>query len=158
MADIKSKYGAAAQAITCTLASLANAALRMSTVVDNTTDLFLDALVEIKIKTGASGVSSTGYVAVYAYGTSDGGTDYTGGASGADGSYTGLKDNLILLGTIAATANATTYIRHFSLASAFGGILPAKWGIVVENLTGAALDGAEGSHSKVYQGILGQTV
>lgn len=158
MADIKTKYGTSNQTITCTLASLGNTSLRQSTVIDNTTNLFLDALVELKIKTNAAGTSSTGYVAVYAYGTVDGGTDYTGGASGTDGAYSNLKDNLVLIGTISATANATTYIKHFSIASAFGGNMPAKWGIVVENQTGAALDSTEGNHAKIYQGILGQTV
>lgn len=51
MATVKTLYGANNQAITCTITSLANAtgsygAGRASTYVDNTVNLFLDALVQ----------------------------------------------------------------------------------------------------------------
>ena len=62
------------QAITCTLASLANGSAREATVVDNSVNLYLDALVMLKVKSGAASTSSTGYVNVYAYGTVDGGS------------------------------------------------------------------------------------
>lgn len=159
-ADIKSKYGASAQAIAVTLASLASTASRASTAVDNSTNLFLDALVSLNIKTGATGVSATGYVSVYAYGTADGGTNYTEGATGTDAALTLVSStNLRLIGIINCVANATTYKSGpFPVAQAFGGILPDHWGIVIQNNTGAALDATEGSHLKVYQGILAQTV
>lgn len=145
------EYGAQGQAITITLAGLANNSLRQSTAIDNSTDLFHDDLVEIAIKTGSAGVAATGYVDVYAYGTSNNGANYSGGATGSDGAYTGPKIHRI--GRIAAGANATTYTDVFSVAQAFGGVLPQKWGIIVENQTGAALDGTEGSHLKIYQGV-----
>jgi hypothetical protein len=150
----KMEYGTASSAITITLASLANNAARSSTAVSNSTNLFLDAGVMIKITTGAIGVSSTGYVNVYAYGTVDGSTLYTGGATGTDAAHT-INDptNLMLLGVINANASATAYIGGpMSVARAFGGVLPTSWGIVIENKTGAALDATEGSHVKIYQG------
>lgn len=160
MSDIKAKFGSSNQGITITLASLANDAARESTVVDNSTNVFLDALVTLKVKSGASGTSTTGYVAVYAYGTSDGGTTYGDTATGSDAAITLTSPtNLRLIGMINVVANATTYKSNpMSVASAFGGALPEKWGIVVVNKSGGTLDGTEGNHAKFYQGVLAQVV
>jgi hypothetical protein len=160
MSVIKPIYGTNDQAITCTITSLANNGQRSSAAVDNTSSLFLDALVQIKIKSGASGVSSVGVVNVYAYGTSDGGTTYGGGETGmgTDASVTlSSPPNIRLIGTINVVGNATTYASGpFSVAQAFGGILPDHWGIVIENKTGAALDGT--TASAWYQGVQAQVV
>jgi hypothetical protein len=160
MADIKTKYGTSNQTITCTLASLATNAARASTAIDNTSNLFLDALVFITIKTGAGSTSATGYVNVYAYGTSDGGTNYTESATGSDAGITlTVPTNLRLIGSLNCVVNATTYKSGpFSVAAAFGGALPDHWGIVIENKTGGTLDSTEGNFLKIYQGVYGQTV
>lgn len=159
MTDIKAKYGTSNQTITITLASLASGSSRASSAIDNTTNLFMDALVQVKVKTGASGVSSTGYITVYAYGTADGGTSYTESATGSDAAITLVSPtNLKLLGLINAVANATTYISSpMSVAGAFGGQLPDHWGIVITNSSGAALDSTEGNHAKIYQGVMVQS-
>lgn len=159
-ADVKSKYGISNQAIVCLVAALANGSTRASTAVDNTVNLFLDALVSINIKTGAAGTSTTGSVAIYAYGTSDGGANYTEGVTGTDAAFTMVSTtNLKLIGVVNAVANAVTYkAGPFSVAQAFGGALPDHWGIVITNNTGGALDAVEGSHLKIYQGVYAQTI
>ncbi len=43
-----------------------------------------------------------------------------------------------------------------SVAAAFGGMMPAFWGIVIENKSGGALDGTEANHKKLWQGVLSQ--
>jgi hypothetical protein len=64
-----------------------------------------------------------------------------------------------LVGTINMVANATTYVSGpMSVANAFGGQLPERWGIVVENRSGAPFDATEGNHAKLWQGVLAQTV
>ena len=154
--DLKLKYGTSNQSITCTITSLTNNSYRQSTVVDNGTNLFSDVLVTVKAKGNSTGVSSTGKVIIYAYGTADG-TSYDGGASGTDGSYsipTGGSINLALLGTLNIDANSKTDQQTFSIAQAFGGTMPSKWGIVVLNSTGATLDASVGS--AWYQGVLAQ--
>lgn len=153
--DIKAKYGPSNQAITITLASLASGSARASTAVDNSSNVFEDALVSLKIKSGASGVSASGSVLVYAYGTTDGGTTYTDGATGSDAAITlTVPPNAILIGVINVVANGTTYYGGpFSVANAFGGKLPDHWGIIVANNTGSALDSTEGNHAKTYQGV-----
>lgn len=160
MSTLKTLYGSNGQAITITLAGLGNGSSRESTAVDNSSNLYLDVLVELKIKTGGSGTSTAGYLNVYAYGTANGGTNYTDGATGSDAAFTPTSPtNLKLIGVINAVANATTYIGGpFSLAAAFGGVLPDHWGIVVQNNTGGTLDSTGGNFSVFYQGIQLQSV
>lgn len=156
MATTNIDYGTNGQTITITLASLANAGQRESTAIDNTTNKYLDALVMLKMKTHASS-ASTGDKAiyVYAYGTVDNGTTYTDTATGSDAAITLTSPpNMRLLGVINAPTAATTYKGGpWSVAAVFGGILPAKWGIVVENKTGFSLDATGGSFVAQYQGI-----
>lgn len=156
--DLKSKYGTNNQAITITLASLANNGQRESTALDNSSNLFQEALVGGKVKSAAAAVSATGYINVYAYGTVDGGTTYSDSASGTDAAITLTNPpNARLIGVINVVANATTYkFGPFPVSPAFGGVLPDHWGLIFENKTGAALDATGGSHAIAYQGALGQ--
>ena len=154
MANVKQAFNTAAT-FTCSLASLANSTAgvgRQSTVIDNSSGLYVDALVTIKIKTGGSGTSATGFITVYAFGTTDGGTTYTDNAGASDAGLTVSASRVI--GTFPAVANATTYVsQQMSVAAAFGGKLPAKWGIVVVNSSGGTLDTTEGNHAKQYQEV-----
>lgn len=150
---LKPLFGPSNQPITCTITSLANNAARQSTVVDNSSNLYLDALVHVKVKSAAASTSASGYVEVFAYGTADGGTTYSDSATGADGAITlTAPPNMRRIGVINVVANSTTYNGGpFSVAAAFGGILPQKWGIVVVNKSGATLDASVGS--AFYQGV-----
>lgn len=160
----KEKFGTTGQTFTCSLApggvGLANGGARQSTEIDNTSDGFFDALVVLKIKTGAAGVSATGYVNVYAYGTVDNGTTRTENAGASDAAITlTAPPNAKLIGVMNAVANATTYVGGpFAASLGFGGKLPEKWGIIIENKTGAALDTTEGNHAKLWEGIYEQGV
>lgn len=162
--DVKAKFGTSNQAITVSLApagvGLANNGARASTAIDNSTNLFLDALVHVSIKSNAAGTAATGYVNVYAYGTADGGTTYSDGATGSDASITLTSPpNMRLIGICNVVANATTYkCGPFSVAAGFNGTMPDHWGIVIENKSGAALDATEGNHAKFYQGVLAQSL
>jgi hypothetical protein len=134
---------------------LTNNSARASTAVDNSTNLFVDALVGGLLKTGAAGTAATGLAYIYAYGTVDGGTNYTENASGTDAAITLTNPtNLPLLGVVNMVAVATTYkFGPFSVAQAFGGTLPDHWGVVVLNATGGTLDTTAGNHKVVYQGV-----
>ncbi len=153
--NLTQRYGTTNQSLTCTITSLANNGQRQSTAVDNRTNLFMDALVQVKVKSAAASTSTTGTVNVYAYGTSDDGTTYTDTATGTDGGVTlTAPPNLRLIGIINVVANAVTYIGGpFSVAAAFGGVLPAFWGIVVENKSAATLDASVGAAT--WQGVAG---
>lgn len=158
--DIKTKYGAANQAITITLNALADDGVRASTAIDFSALCLLDALVQLKIDTANVGApAGDKNVLVYAYGTADGGLTYSGGVTGVDADYGGVAGQLVTnlharLGIIAVDAQNEVFESDvFSLASAFGGVVPQKGGIVVVNQIGQAL----GANSVAfYQGIYGQ--
>lgn len=158
MAVIKPLFGTANQPITITLTSLGIGAARQSTVIDNTTALFLDVLVQIK---SAASAATTGdkCLYVYAYGTADG-TAYGDTVTGTDGTITlNSPTQLRLVGVLNVPATTTVYTSSpMSIATAFGGILPQKWGIVVVNSTGVALTATAGNHGAWYQGIQAQSV
>jgi hypothetical protein len=158
MATIKEALGTDAQGITITLASLASGAARESSVIDNVTNLFLDALVEVKVTTNASAPTGDKAVYVYAYASADytATATYPDAVAGAGDAAVTMNNptQLKLLGIIFCSSASTTYrMEPASVAQLFGGILPAKWGIVVLNSTGNALDATAGNHEAQYQGI-----
>lgn len=160
--DIKTAYGSGGQALTITLASLADSSTagRESTAVSNTTNAFLDALVVAKIKTQNSGtISAPSSVFVYAYGSVDTGTTYPDAVTGSDAAITlNNPTQLRLLGAIYVAAINTTYIGGpWSVGSVFGGKLPERWGVVVQNDCGTALSATGGDHAVIYQGIYAAT-
>jgi len=147
MATNKMLFGSSNVSITCTITSLANNGQRGSAYVDNSSNLYLDALVMVKAKTASSSTSSTGTINVYAYGSVDGATTFSDGVGGTDAGVTlTAPPNTFLIGVINCVANSTTYYGGpFSVAQAFGGDLPQYWGVIIENKTGATLDGSVGS-------------
>ena len=160
MTDIKAKYGTQNQAITITLNSLADDGVRASTAVDNSTNCFLDALVQLIITPSATAPAGDKNLLIYAYGSVDGGTTYSGAATGTDAAYGGvagqLIDNCILIGIISVDAASEAFESNtFGVANAFGGKLPGHWGIIVKNQYGGTLH-TSGCSAK-YQGILAQS-
>lgn len=159
-ADLKVKYGTSNQTVTVTVASLTNTSARECTVIDNTTNVHPDAGLFLSLKSPASATSAAGYVVIWAYGTADGGTNYTQSATGSDAGITlTVPPNARRVGVMNMVANAVTYkAGPYSVAAAFGGVLPQKWGIIIENQSGGTLDSTGGNHSVFYQGDLGQSV
>lgn len=163
MATIQSLYGSVTN-LTVTLTSLASSATagRESTVVDNSSTLYLDALVQghVKLLTGTPANDKCVYV--YAYGSvADVNTDLTDAATGTDAAFTHTDPpNLKLLGVInAPAAGGLTYkAGPWSVAAAFGGVLPPRWGIVVRNYTGLALSATSTDHVFTYRGVNGSSV
>ncbi len=160
MADIKAKYGSSNQTITVTIDGLANDAKRESTAVDNAANCFLDALVQMNIATNVA-VDSTGdkSVYVYAYATADSGATYSGNASGNDAAFGAdpqQLSNCKLIGVIYAPMQNKVYESEpMSIGSAFGGLLPAGWGVIVHNKTGQTLK--NGDNLAFYQGTYAQS-
>jgi hypothetical protein len=154
MATISMDYSAA-QTVTITMTSLANAAYRQSSVVDNTTNKFVDALLGGIVQVGTSPTSG-GTFNVFVYGTYDG-TNYTAGCSGSDAAYTadGEEDELRFLTsiTVDTTTDQDYVFGPVSVAQVFGGVLPPKWGVVVRNTTGVTTN-ATGTNNEIqFTGI-----
>jgi hypothetical protein len=152
-------YGTNNQALTITMASLANAAARASTAVVNTANLYEDALIFVKVETAAAGTSATGYVNVFGYASVDGGTTYSESITGTDAAITlTVPTNLVLLAQINTVANATIYrAGPWSFCRQYGlDRLPDHWGIVIQNESGAALNATAANQAVTYQGVGGQ--
>lgn len=111
-------------------------------------DCFLPPM---KIKSGASGTSSTGYLTVYII-TSEDNTIWT---DGIDPTSTSDQAAKIATATtacvIAVTANATTYYTPEISIYALLGFVPKYAAVVVRNQSGAALDSTAGNFSAKYQ-------
>jgi len=158
VADIKTGYGSSGQVLTITLTSLADSSTagRESTSVSNTTDKFLDVLIQGKLKPQNSGsISAPSAAFVYAYASADGGSDWPDTVTGSDAAITlNNPTQLKLLGAIYAAAINVQYKGGpWSLAALYGGRMPEKWGIVVVNDMGTALSATAGDHVFEWQGI-----
>lgn len=132
MATIKTAY-TTNQSITITLTSVTNGSFATSSAIDNSTNLFIGADIQVTVKTNSASTSSTGSVSVFLLRTGDAGTTYDDANS----------TNATLLGTFATTANSTTYV--FSIDTMPFGILGDHWKISVLNNSGNTLDASIGS-------------
>jgi hypothetical protein len=122
--EFKAAYGTTQTINVTGLSTLANGSSATSDAIDNTGNLFLDALVELVVDT-ATGASATGYIEIYIKGSIDG-TDYDD------------DNNDKWAGTLnLVTGGALTRKRIVSVASAFGGAMPAFWQVRIKNTSGA---------------------
>ncbi len=148
MADVKQEFGTST-AITITANSLANGSARESTAIDNTTNKYLDALVRVSVSVGT--VANPKEVRVYVAGSEDG-TIWEDPVTGADAAITLEDPPVTRIGRIIPTPTSSkVYEAVFSVAQCFGGSMPRKWSIIIENQSGAALAGSNNSAS--YTGI-----
>lgn len=143
--EIRTKFDAVGT-FTITLASLAAASSRQSTIIANSNNRAA-AIVYLRIRSGGSAPTAGTCYFIYLLRT-DGITTYrTDGAGASDAAIT--VNNAQLLGTIAVTNNSNTdFYGEFDTAPL--GPLGPGWGIAVNNGTDQALNGTEGNHLKEY--------
>jgi hypothetical protein len=152
LSNVKLSY-AAAVALTITNANLVSSATAgwQSAGQDNTANLYLDALVQVKLAAVNTAPASNQAIYLYAFGVADGSTtDYTGtGAAtptGAEGTLTFPNITTFalpcpLIGTIPyPVQNVAINSSVFSIARAFGGVLPSKYAIGMVNFSGMTLN------------------
>ena len=155
-------------AITITLASLATSATlvagRESTVIDNTTNLFIDAIVSGQITVGTTPTTAK-QIAVYVYAPLKVVTSTftypiatTTALTAADAAATFEIDQLNQLrfaaaANVIATSDRAYSFAPFSVAALFGGIMPLKWGLYIAHNTGVNLNATAGNHWFHYTGI-----
>lgn len=131
-----------------------------STLVDNQTNKYMDVLVGGILEVGATTPAAGDTMDIYTYAMYDEGVTnaLTGGIDnllpGTDAEETEgtdfQKENLILLAVVSAEANVGYRWGPVSVAAAYGGVLPVKWGLVLHNNGGATM--ATGSIAS-YVGI-----
>lgn len=167
MADLKVKY-AAKVTITLSSAGLATSATRVagqeSTQIDNTVNLYVDALVEGKIATGTTPTAGQIDIWVYASHTSLAATprDVIDGLDSAE-TFTDeqSRNSLMRLAHVIATDATSDQVYQFgpfSVAALFGGTLPPFWGLFVSHSTVAALNAVAGNHLYEYTGVQYQSI
>ena len=154
------------RAITLDLSSLATSSTLLAGIesgqIDNTSDLYVDALVTVDgITAHASTATTAGQrIEVYAWGsdTSLATTpiDVLDGAAGAETlSHAAILNAFKLAGmavVTTTTAGLVYQIAPFSVAALFGGVMPKFWGLfVAHNHTGAL--GASNDALFSYSGI-----
>lgn len=135
----------ATASFTITLASLANASARQSTVIDNSSNDYPAALIYLRIKSGASTPTAGTVYEVYLI--RGDGTIYDDAAGASDAAIT--IENAPLLGTIVVTANANKNFYGVFDTAPLGPLGPS-WGIAIKNSTGQALSSTEGDHYYKY--------
>lgn len=136
---------------------------RESTQIDNTSDLYVDAIVFGEVTVGTTPTADTSII-VYVWG-SDRSLQTAGNEIDAlDGTdsdetlaNTGILNAAFHVGaTIAVlhtTSDVTYHIKPFSVADLFGGVMPPYWGLYVAHNTGTALNSTSTNHRFVYRGI-----
>jgi len=134
---------------------------RQGTAIDQIgTDDAIDALVGGKITAGTSPTTGK-QIEIWAYGSYDGGTTYNDQITGTDGNVTLISKSLLRLLTIiptTSTSNAAYNWGPYSVAQAFGGIVPSKWGIYVVHNTGVNLNATAGNHNVKHYPVKFQSV
>jgi len=141
----------AKQAITITLANKATGVVQRSASVSMSSQNFVEVIISLIWKSGASSTSATGYVSAYLYTSGDDGTTFTAGGN-TDAVYTLKGDELSLGSPMAAIANATTYSQNWSVVRAFGTV-PRDFGVIIANNSGGTSDTTSGNFVLNYQGI-----
>ena len=163
MANIKLAYGTAT-AFTKTNANLANSATAgwKSNSIDNTSNLYRDALVGVELAAVNTAPANTKALYLFAYGLIEG-TAYTSTGDGTiDGSegtvtfpnVTTLPSVLPLVAVIPyPVQNKAINAGPFSIARCFGGVLPDKWGLAMINDTGMTLNVTNIYYQEIYDTV-----
>jgi len=153
--------------IACTMTSLASGSARESATVDNASNKFLEDLVALTFTITSGSPSTAGpTVNIYAAGSEDGtlfprvqlssGAPFATGAGDGSVGALGSPNNLRLLGsfglqTTTSNAERTFRTEPFSVAQAFGGVLPTKYSIIVDNQVGVAFSASTETTAQCLQ-------
>lgn len=163
MASVKRAFGTAT-AFTKTNANIATSATAgwKSNAIDNSSNLYIDALVQVELAAVNTAPANSKAVFLYAYSLVNG-TAYT---STGDGTIDGTEGTLTfpdvtanavpipLLGVVPyPTQNKAINSAAFSVARCFGGTLPPKWGIAMINHTGMTLSVTNIYYIEVYETV-----
>lgn len=166
MSDIKLSY-VASSAVTITLASLATDANllagRESTLVDNSSNKYLDYLLAGTIMTGTTPTTAK-EIRVYVVGIANDTTwpDVFDGTDSAETvSDAGIRDSVCKLAAViptVATSDKAYWFGPVSVASLFGGVVPLKFVVFVTHNTAVNLNATGGNHvlsiTPVYETVV----
>jgi hypothetical protein len=119
-----------------------------SAEIDNTSNKYVDALVQGKVKVGTTPTANTA-INVYVWGADTsltttpidglGGTDSAANLTNTGVLYSALV-RAATIGVYVNTSDVTYNVAPFSVASLFGGIMPKFWGLYVAHNTAVNLN------------------
>jgi hypothetical protein len=151
--------------ITCSVASTASnstfVAGRESNEIDNTTNKYMDALVQGKVTVGTTPTANT-QIGIYVWGADTSlattAIDVLDGTDSAETlTNTGVLYSALKLGAAITVTAATSDVGYnfapFSVAALFGGVMPKFWGLYVAHNTGVNLNATGGNHAFSFNGI-----
>lgn len=151
-------------AITISLASIATSptwvAGAESNLIDNTSNLYVDALVQGLVTVGTTPTANTS-ILVFVWGSSvSPATTAIDVIDGTDSTETitsaGVRNSFMKLAAVLDVDSNTSnrgYPCSFSVAQLFGGVLPPYWGLFVTHNTGVNLNSTGGNHVFSYRGV-----
>ena len=165
MATITPNYAAAAT-VTIGLATtpLASSSTfvggRESSVIDNTSNKYDDALLAGQVTVGTSPTSGT-QINVYVFAPLDDTPTYPDVMDGTDSDETltsaGVGQGFLKLAAVlsvdATTSNRAYPFGPVSVAQLFGGSMPPRWSVFISHNTGVALNSTAGNHFVKYIGV-----
>jgi hypothetical protein len=150
--------------ITMNLSALASSATyisgRESNQIDNTTNKYMDALVQGSFTVGTT-PAITGGLVIYLWGADTSlATTALKTLDGVDSnkSLTTTELGMLKFGSftsvLVATSDTQYWIAPFTVASKFGGVMPKFWGLyVAHNMTAALRTNVANTDSLSYNGI-----
>lgn len=150
MTTTKLTVGTRTSLTTSAMDSLASGAYVNCGTLTLNTNSPVDCLIEVKATPGT--VSGNKQLLVFTQGSLDG-TNFESGPT--SGTTTTDEPNLTFVGIVPLNTSSTAQIGLFSLAAAFGGVLPHSAKVIVKNDSGATL--ASSGHSVYYSEVAATT-
>lgn len=151
--------------ITISPASLATSSTfvagRESNEIDNTSTLYVDAILEGFITVGTTPTANT-QIQIYVWGShTSAATTALDVLDGADSAETitsaGIRDSFLKLVSI-ISVDSTTSDRKYNfnaggIAAYFNGVMPKYWGVFLTHSSGVNLNATAGNHEMKFTGV-----
>lgn len=145
MSTIRTQFGPVTN-FTLTLNGLASSSGRSSAKVENQDNRYIDAICRFKLKTVAASPSDRYAIYFFAWGSADDVSPaFPAGITGVDEPIFAALETLSIrpVGSVYVSTPGTLITPPFSVAPAFGNVLPPVWGVLAINRCGMALDAAD---------------
>jgi hypothetical protein len=145
VSSIRTQFGPVTN-FSITLNGLATGAARSSAKVENHDTRYVDAICQFKIKPASGSLGDRYGVFFFAWGaTDDASPIYPGGVTGVDEAIGATLETLSIreIGSLSVPGSGVIVSPPFSVAQAFGNVLPPVWGVLAVNRSGLALDATD---------------
>jgi len=145
VSTIRTQFGPVTN-FSITLNGLATGAARSSSKVENQDARYIDAICQFRIKPASGSLGDRYGVYFFAWGAVDDASPiYPSGVTGVDEAVSITLETLSIreIGSLYVPASGILISPPFSVAQAFGNVLPPVWGVLGVNRCGLALDATD---------------